>query len=112
MSVPVLDRKLVLESALPVADGAGGFSESWTALGTLWAAVEARAGRERGAAGGSVSVARYRITVRAVPVGMASRPRPGQRFRDGTRTFAIRAVSEADSAGRYLVCQTEEEAAT
>lgn len=112
MKTPDLNRKLVLESAGSVPDGSGGFTQAWTALGELWASVEALTGRERGDAGGPVSVARFRITVRAVPVGRASRPVAGQRFRDGARIFAIRAVAEADAQGRYLLCQTEEEVAT
>lgn len=90
-------------------DGAGGFSESWTAMGELWAEVTARTGRERAEAGVPVSVAAYRIVVRAAPAGAASRPRPGQRLRDGARAFVIRAVTEHDAAGFYLTCFADEE---
>ena len=39
MKAPHLNRALVLEGVLRTADGAGGFTEAWTALGTLWAEV-------------------------------------------------------------------------
>lgn len=45
-----------------------------------------------------------RVTVRAV-----ARPKPGQRFREGSRVFAILAVAERDPAGRYLTCFCREE---
>jgi head-tail adaptor len=41
-----LNRPLVLEERVEVGDGAGGLETSWIALGTLWAAVDARSGRE------------------------------------------------------------------
>ena len=110
MSAPKLTRALTLEHAVRMADGAGGFSLTWEPLGTLWAEVKTATGRERGGVSGPVSVGRYGVTVRATPVGSASRPVAGQRFRDGVRLFAIRAVSEADAEGRFLICQTEEEA--
>lgn len=112
MNAPDLNRKLVLEDPVRADDGSGGYSVIWSPLGTLWAAVEALTGRERGGVGGAISLSRYRITVRGAPVGANARPAPGQRFRDGTRLFAIRAVSEADPAGHYLTCVAEEERAT
>jgi head-tail adaptor len=109
MKAPVLDRLLVLEEAARVADGAGGFTLDWVALGGLWAEVRAGTGRER--AGEFVTLAEvpYRITVRAAPVGSDRRPRPDQRFREGERLFRILAVAEADAQGLYLTCFAREE---
>ncbi|KPP85504.1 MAG: phage head-tail adaptor, putative, SPP1 family [Rhodobacteraceae bacterium HLUCCO07] len=111
MSGVHLNRRLVLETPERVADGAGGFAESWVALGELWAEVRARTGREK--AGGAVALATvgYRITVRAAPVGHSTRPRPEQRLREGGRIFRILAVTERDAAARYLVCYADEEVA-
>jgi head-tail adaptor len=109
MARPRLNRRLVLEGALRLADGAGGFAEVWEARGTLWAEVSARSGREAEAAGVAVARAGYRITVRAAPQGAASRPVAGQRLRDGARIFAILSVTEADGAGRYLSLWAQEE---
>lgn len=109
MNAPRLNRRLVLEDAQRVPDGAGGFSIVWGVKGTLWGAVRARAGRERAGESVTLSTVAYQIIVRGAPEGAPSRPRPEQRFRDGARVFRITAVSEADADGRYLSCLAEEE---
>lgn len=106
-----LSRKLVLETAVRAADGAGGFAEDWVPLGVVWAQVKAGSGRERFGAGVTKSTVPYRIVVRAAPVGAPSRPSPDQRFRDGTRVFRILAVAEYDRDQAYLTCFTTEEVA-
>jgi len=111
VKAPRLNRKLVLEGTLRSPDGAGGFSEVWVPLGTLWAEVNARTGRERAEAGTPVSTVSYRIVVRAAPVGAPSRPGPQQRLRDGARVYVIQAVSEHDLEGRFLTCFADEEVA-
>jgi len=112
MTARNLTRKLVLEKPVRVADGAGGYSETWTPLGTVWAEFRSRSGRERGIAGTAVSAMAYRVFVRAAPVGDSRRPVPGQRFIEGARVFAIEAVSDNDQRGRYLECFVQEEVAT
>ena len=109
MRAPVLNRKLVLEEPQRVADGAGGYTTTWIALGTLWADIRHGTGREKAAEQLTVSSVPYRITVRAAPVGAPSRPRPEQRFVEGTRIYRILAVTEADPGARYLVCFAQEE---
>ncbi|WP_322865508.1 head-tail adaptor protein [Aquicoccus sp. G2-2] len=111
MKVVTLNRRLVLEAPERLPDGAGGFSEGWTMLGTLWAQVDARTGREKQGEAVPVSNVGYRITLRAAPVGHSMRPQPDQRLRDGTRVFRILAVAEAAPDGRYLTCFAEEEVA-
>ena len=109
MRAPVLNRKLVLEEPQRVADGAGGFTTTWSALGTLWADISHGTGREKAAEQLTISSVPYRITVRAAPVGAPSRPKPEQRFVEGTRIFRILAVTEADIGVHYLVCYAQEE---
>lgn len=104
-----LNRKLVLEAAQRVPDGAGGFSESWIELGTLWAEVKASTGRETLGEAATLSKTGFRITVRAAPYGAPSRPAPEHRFRDGTRVFHILSVAERDPKGRFLTCFANEE---
>ncbi len=111
MKAPKLNRKLVLEAPNRVADGAGGFVETWAPLGTTWAEVSARSGAERAVAGVPVSRVSWRIVVRGAPVGSSMRPAPEQRFRDGARVFVIRAVAERDPGGQYLTCFADEEVA-
>lgn len=112
MTPPRLNRQLALETPTRTPDGAGGYAAGWRVLGTVWAEVIARSGRESGGPGGQVSLQAYRITVPAAPVGSDRRPMPDQRFREGSRVFAILAVAESDPAGRYLSCEAREELLT
>lgn len=108
---PRLNRPLVLEEARRSPDSAGGANETWIPVGTLWADIIARSGRERGASTDAVSAMDYRIIVRANPPGSAARPSADQRFREGSRVFRINAVAERDAEGRYLTCFAHEEVA-
>lgn len=111
MKRPHLNRKLTLERPMRVADGAGGFAETWATVGELWAEVTASAGAERRVGGAARSQLRLKIVVRNAPMGADSRPSPDQRFREGSRVFVIRAVAERDPAGMYLTCFADEEVA-
>ncbi|MDZ4093313.1 MAG: head-tail adaptor protein [Paracoccaceae bacterium] len=106
-----LNRALVLEGIERVNDGAGGFTEAWVGLGTLWAEVIPGAGRDVAAEEVRLASVPFRITVRGAPQGAPSRPAPGQRFRDGARLFGIIAVTERDPGGRFLLCFAREEVA-
>ena len=110
MSLPVLNHALVLEAPERVSDGAGGFVEGWIALGTLWAEITARTGRETAHVGAPITRVGYKIVVRGAPFGSPERPQAQQRFRDGARIFSIEAVAERDAEGRYLTCFVQEEA--
>lgn len=103
-----LSRKLVLEERVNTPDGKGGFCGGWQSLGTVWADVDARSGREALVGSRDVSKIKHRIIVRAAPMGSVRRPRADQRFREGTRIFSILAVSEFNARGRWLECWTEE----
>ena len=107
-----LTQNLVLEAPLQVPDGTGGFTAGWRVLGTLWAELSPRSGREVMGEAGPMARGRYRITLRGAPQGAASRPVPGQRFRLGGRVFDILSVAERDLSGRYLVCEAQEEVAS
>ena len=109
MSSPELNRPLVLEAPLEVADGAGGFALSWSTVGTLWGEVTAGSGRDPAGIEITLATVPYRITVRGAPVGSPRRPLPAQRFRDGTRVYHILAVTERDQDGLYLTCFAREE---
>ena len=111
MSAPQLNRSLVLEAPLKVADGSGGYTRDWEPMGVLWAEVKAGSGRERAERAATLSRVPYRITVRAAPYGAPSRPVAGQRFRDGERVFQIFAVAEKDAHAAFLTCHAEEEVA-
>ena len=111
-SLPRLNRRLTLEAPQQVADGAGGLTESWIALGTLWAEMRPRgAGREQRTGNASLAASGYHVTVRNAPETSPQRPRPDQRFRDGGRLFSIRSVTDSDPQGMYLTCFAVEEVA-
>lgn len=103
-----LNRALVLEQPERVADGAGGFETVWQPLGTLWAEVKARSGREANGPVGALSRLSLKITVRGAAFDSPKRPRAGQRFREGLRLFSVDAVAED---GMFLVCHAHEEVA-
>lgn len=108
---PILSRRLILEEAQRLPDGAGGYVTSWQMRGALWAALGLTSGQERAGANFPLSAVTYRITIRAAPPGAPSRPRPDMRLREGARIFRILAVAEADSRGRHLICFAREEVA-
>lgn len=109
MNAPHLNRALVLEAVQRTPDGAGGFTEAWSALGTLWAEVLPGSGSDVLGEERMLSAVPYRVTVRGAPVGAVSRPKAGQRLREGSRLFLIQAVTERDPGGRYLTCFAREE---
>lgn len=109
MTAPKLNRRLMLEEAQRVPDGAGGFALNWVGLGVLWASVDPGSGRERAGEFVTLSSVGYKFTVRAAPDGAPSRPKPDQRFREGARVFRITAVTDGDAGGGYLTCFAQEE---
>ncbi|MGB0960495.1 MAG: phage head closure protein [Halocynthiibacter sp.] len=109
MKTPRLIRKLGLEAAERVSDGAGGYSEVWTTKGTLWADIVAHSGQETAQASTTVSRLKLSIITRSALPDAPDRPRPDQRFRDGGRLYLIQSVAEYDSTGRYLKCSCVEE---
>lgn len=112
MRLPRLTRALILEGPVRHDDGAGGHDTTWDALGTLWAEVKPGAGRQAAGQAAPVSRLACRMIVRAAPVGAASRPVPGQRFRDGARIYRIEAVAAFDRGAHYLTCFALEETIT
>lgn len=112
MTSPHLNRLLTLEEPERVPDGAGGFTETWVAKGTLWAEVNGRTARETGSNFVTTSKVSYYITVRGAAMDAPSRPKADQRFVDGSRIFRITGVKEADPQGRYLLCFANEEVVT
>lgn len=109
MSGVRLNRRLVLERESAMPDGAGGRNAAWAALGTIWGEMTPRSGREANIDAGTVARAGYRVKLRAQPQGHEGRPRPGDRFRSGTRVFDILSVQEEGLTARHLICNVEEE---
>lgn len=109
---PNLNRKLELQQLTRTPDGAGGFDETWTPLGTIWAAIRPTSGREGESDHIRLSKVGVDITVRAAPIDAPSRPKPDQRLVENTRVYRILAVTEKDARGHYLTCSAVEEVAS
>lgn len=103
-----LNRRLVLEERQSAEDGAGGLTAAWVEVGVHFAALSAQSGREISQGLMPSSRVTHKGMIRYAPPGSPTRPRADQRFREGGRVFAIRAVAEADDLRGYLVCWLEE----
>lgn len=104
-----LSRRLVLEDRQKTPDGAGGWTQSWVALGTLWAKIETGSGRRESREQADQSAHKVKITLRNAPYGTNARPKPGQRLVEGQKIFVIDAVAETDPQGLYLICWARRE---
>jgi SPP1 family predicted phage head-tail adaptor len=95
--------RLVLEAPVESANALGGASLGWTPITTLWARIEAHAGRETAEGERAEGRTETRITLRH-RLGVDTR----MRFRFGARIFAIRAAFDPDGRRRDLVCLCQE----
>lgn len=96
-------RRLVLEAPVETPDGLGGTQQRFRRIAALWAQLEWLAGAERWREGRPEQVGTHRITLRWRHGLDAS-----QRFRDGDRLYAIRALGDPDGSRRRLICLAEE----
>lgn len=101
--VGVLRRRLVLEGPVATPDGLGGATQTFEILAAVWGRIEWLGGGERWRMGRPEQVATHRITLR-----WRGGVDTGQRLRDGTRLYDIRAVADPDDGRRRLVCLVEE----
>lgn len=99
-----LRRLLTLEQPTRVADGAGGFTQTWTATTTVFAALEPVAAVQRLGADQALQSVTHRVTLRA-----RSGLTRGMRFTNGGRAFLIETIHDPDETGRFLVCRVREE---
>ena len=109
MKPPVLNRRFTLEAVDAQPDGQGGAEETWIPLGSLWGELRGMTGRDSEREGAALSLAQFRVTLRAAPPGAMARPVAGQRLREGPRLFPILAVMDRDVEGRWLTCFCREE---
>jgi SPP1 family predicted phage head-tail adaptor len=96
-----LNRRLVLEEPAETADGSGGVTRGYSAVATLWAAVEpvsARSGVAADALGANVT---HRIRIR-LNADVTLR----HRFRDGAIVFRIVVIRDRDR--RFLDIDAEQ----
>jgi SPP1 family predicted phage head-tail adaptor len=93
---------LEVEQALP--DGQGGAETTWEVLASMWARIEPVSHVVKEAALAESGIVSHRIWVH-----FRDDVSPGQRFRKGARSFAVKLVRDPDETRRYLVCHCEEE---
>jgi head-tail adaptor len=100
---------VTLEAPTETPDGGGGRLKGWRRIGSMWADLRPVSAREREVGGSRLASVSHHMTLRAAPRGAEDRPKPGQRFTDGSRSLLIRAVAEADLRGQRLTCWVDEE---
>lgn len=104
-----MNRRFALEESFQAEDGAGGFIHQWIELGRHWVSIKMISGAERAFAGGDLAATKFRVYLRAAPVGSRMRPMPNQRFREGEQVFHIEAVADYGFGGKYLECRVRQE---
>lgn len=107
--LPKLSRRVVLQHAVKSTDGGGGYVVDWVDQATLWADITAADGRAASGETSPVMRQSLTITVRAAPDGHLARPKPGQRFVEGTQIYAITGVSQGVPTPLYLRCAATQE---
>ncbi|WP_100959699.1 phage head closure protein [Bosea sp. FBZP-16] len=101
--VGALRRRLLLEAPVETPDGAGGRLIGFETVAAVWAQVEWLSGNERWRGERPEQAVSHRITLRW-RIGVDA----GQRLRDGSQVFDIRAVGDPDGGHRRLICLVEE----
>ena len=86
-----------------MSDGAGGFTETWMEVATVWAAVQPNGGSEAVESGRLAGRVSHTVSLR-YREGVT----PAMRFRMGTRVFHILAAIDEDERRRWLRCFCEE----
>ena len=98
-----LNRWVTLEAQTLTPDGGGGYSASWDAVATVWAAIEPVSGAEVFGPDANEARVRYRIAIRRRTDVSA-----GMRVNDGGRLFAIKAVLDDGPQSQFLTLMTEQ----
>lgn len=108
MSVAIgeLRRRLTIEAATDLPDGAGGAVRTWASLGEVFARIEPRRRREAFDDGRAVGLVTHRITIRRRD-GMGG----AVRFAGDGVTYRVLAVEDADPQRRFQEFWCEEEQA-
>jgi SPP1 family predicted phage head-tail adaptor len=105
MGINSLRHRVVIQSELASADGAGGYSLSWNFIATVWASVTPLSGREILAGQRLESRITHRIRMRyRSDITVTS----STRLSWNGRTFNIRAVINPGQRNRWLELLVEE----
>jgi SPP1 family predicted phage head-tail adaptor len=107
MMIGDLDRRVTIEQASLVPDGAGGGAAAWSELATVWGRLQPLAGRERPHAMQPQGAVNHRVTIRRRTDVTAA-----MRIRIDNRVFNIRAVLNGGGREPYSELFCEEGVAT
>lgn len=99
-----LRSELALEAMRPMADGMGGYAETWTEIASVWGRIEPVSTAQRDFGIRPRPEITHRILLR-----FRDDIAVDKRLRKGGRVFALRSVHDPDESGRYLVCLAVEE---
>lgn len=97
-------REMTLYRLVPIPDGAGGHTESWSGEATVFASLEPVHARSARAGEQALEHVSHRVTMR-FRAGVEA----GMRLTAGARIFDIVTVHDPDESGRYLVLTVREE---
>jgi SPP1 family predicted phage head-tail adaptor len=98
-----LRHQIILQQVTRTADGAGGYTQAWSDLKTVWASVRPRAGIKRSFAGKLEADTTHLISIRFLE-GVTT----GMRILFGARVFQIHSVLNEDERGAWLHLQAVE----
>ncbi len=98
-----LTRRVVLEEIVRTPDGAGGATEAWATIATVFASVKALGGGEGFVFDRQTGRATHEIVIRH-----RTDVKPTMRFRLDMRTFEILSALDEDGRRRHLKCLAEE----
>ena len=93
-----LKTPLEVQSSSNAADGLGGFTTTWSTIGTVWAEMWAIKGSERNAVSTVEATISHRIRLWAFP-GLTT----AHRLKLGTRTFNIAFINDVEMKGSEYV---------
>ena len=102
-----LNKRVDIEKSVQIADGGGGFTESWQIFATVWASIEPLRGREDYDNSRIHGRTNYRIVIRYMP-GIETKMRVNLKG----RVFNINAVMNIDEANEMLELLAEEGVST
>lgn len=98
-----LNKRVGLQQLTQTPDGAGGFTEEWATIATLWAEVAPVSAFERLQADQLRAGVSHRVTIRH-RAGVTAK----HRLQLGARTFQVQGVRNPDEANERLVLDCEE----
>ncbi|WP_273725528.1 phage head closure protein [Brucella gallinifaecis] len=90
--------ELALEAMQSVADGMGGYKETWSEMALLWGKIEPISGTPSG------QVRPFPELTHRIYVRYREDISSDKRFRKGRRIFTLRTVYDPDESKRYLTC--------